>query len=192
MKNSATGVKAPTIKRHPIPRKPRGLTIRQQRFCEFIVQGMSGMDAYRQAGAKVSPSVAKACACKWLTKAYLQTRIAELRKPQTKKCLLTKDNHREALKEIVTDSRSGPMTKIRAIEVDAKLAGYFAPERIEVDDGPKRIESIRERAAFVVSALNRSAELRRQSMPTPDRNGNGKSNGNGNGAKYAGLNRWNA
>ena len=52
---------------------------------------------------------------------------------------------------------------MRAIEIDAKLAGDFAPDRVEVETGPKTLDSIRERAAAVASALDLNARLRRQS-----------------------------
>ena len=54
-------------------------------------------------GGQVSRTVAKANACESLTNPNLQARIAELRKPVTKKLLLSKDRKREMLRDIAED-----------------------------------------------------------------------------------------
>jgi len=84
--------------------------------------------------------------------------------------------------------------KLRALELDSKLAGHFAPDQVVVETGPETLLDIRERAAHVVSALNLSAQLRHRSDPATDgnghTNGNGRSNANGHQPQPAGLNRW--
>ena len=54
-------------------------------------------------------------------------------------------------------TRVKTMDKLRAIELDSKLAGHFAPDELVVETGQKTLESIKERAAKVVSALDRTA-----------------------------------
>lgn len=44
---------------------------------------------------------------------------------------------------------------LRAIELYSKLLGHFEPDRLEVEAGPKTLQSIKERAAHVSSALAR-------------------------------------
>lgn len=46
--------------------------------------------------------------------------------------------------------------KLRAIEMDSKLAGHFEPEQLVVETGPKTLDAIKERAQSVVSALDRT------------------------------------
>jgi hypothetical protein len=89
--------------------------------------------------------------------------------------------------------------KLRAIELDSKLAGHFAPAEVVVESGPTQLESIRERAAQVVSALNRSAELRRNRVPidlgsrdSTENNGNPANDNAHQVQQPVGLSRWGA
>lgn len=131
----------------------RPLTVRQERFCEFVVAGDSLTEAYLKAGWKVTRTTAKVNGSKLLTNAAIKAKIAELRQPQTRKALMSKDYKRELLRQIAEDSKAGALVKIRAMEVDAKLAGHFEPDRVEVEAGPKTLLSIKERASQVTSAL---------------------------------------
>jgi hypothetical protein len=164
--------------RHPTAK--RGLNVRQARFCEFIVNGMSGTDAWLTAGYKVERNVAKANASESLTKPDIAARIAALRKPQTEKALLTKDRQRAILMDFAENPSIKTSDRIRAIELDAKLAGHFAPELVTVETGPKTLDSIRVRAERVVSALDLRARMRSAEQAA---NGNGHSNGSA-------LSRW--
>lgn len=73
---------------------------------------------------------------------------------------MTKDDQRAICREIAIEASGHKLARLRAIELDAKLAGHFAPERIEVETGPKTLDAISERAASVASALDRNAYLR--------------------------------
>ena len=137
------------------------LNIRQLRFCEFIAAGMSGTDAWIAAGYQCTRPAARANAAEALAKPTLKARIAELRAPQTKRALLAKDRKREILREIAEDRNLPTMVRIRAIEIDAKLAGHFEPDRLEVETGPKTLEALEARAANVVSALDASRRIQR-------------------------------
>jgi len=58
------------------------LNEQQERFCRAIVEGMSGNEAYVEAGYKVSnDATARANASRLLSNANICERIAELRKP---------------------------------------------------------------------------------------------------------------
>lgn len=155
--------------------KPSPLKPRQLRFCELIVGGASATSAYKQAGYVGKGNTAESTASKLLRNPKVQARIAELRKPITKKILMSKDRKREILLEIVTDPKTKQADRMRAIEIDAKLAGDFAPEQHVVETGPNTLESTRERAAAVASALDLNARLRAK----------------GAAAKATGLSRWN-
>jgi|GEM_PF-2932618 len=164
------------------------LNVRQERFCEFIAAGSSAGRAYENAGYGSRGNVADSAAERLLRNVEIKARIAELRKPQTIKALLTRDRKREVLRDIAEDTKAGALVRIRAIEVDAKLAGHFAPEQVVMETGPETLRDIRERAAHVISALNRSAELRRCGEPATNGSQEHR-NGNGNGKKPVGLNR---
>lgn len=71
----------------------------------------------------------------------------------TKKLLLSKDRQREILREIAEDDTRPTMARLRVIEIDAKLAGHFAPERVEIEKGRSNLDDIRERAKNMASAL---------------------------------------
>jgi cell division protein YceG involved in septum cleavage len=162
----------------------RPLNVRQERFCEFIASGMSGTDAYIAAGYKVSAEVAAVKACELVRKGKVETKIATLRKPQTVKALLTKDRHREILMKVAEDPNEKTQDRLRAIEIDAKLAGFFAPDQLTVDTGPNLLDEIRERANRVASILNRRG--------SPAEAGNGHPNANANRTSHAnGLSLWN-
>lgn len=139
------------------PAKTRPLTVQQERFCEFIAAGENQTEAWLKAGYKVSRSVARRNAAESLTKPDIKARIAELRKPQTRKAVLTKDRKREMLLEIAESSREKTQDRLRALEIDAKLAGHFEPDRVEVDVGEKTLMTIKERAEQMVSAMARKA-----------------------------------
>jgi len=94
--------------------------------------------------------------------------------------------------------------KLRAIELDSKLAGHFEPAAVVVESGPSVLDRIRERAERVVSALDRSAELRRRSESAQSKstgsngglndasNCNPHSDGNEHHPAQVGLSRWKA
>jgi len=142
---------------------------------------MSCTDAWLKAGYNVSRVVAAANAFESLRNPVISARIEALRKPIVKKALMSKDKQRELLQAIADDPKSGPLIKIRAIEVDAKLAGYFAPDHMVVDDGPNKLASIKERANRVASLLDISARLRPTAQAAAVKDG-GHANGDDTGA----------
>ncbi|GAA5117103.1 terminase small subunit [Luteolibacter yonseiensis] len=134
-------------------RKP--LNVRQERFAELVVSGLSATEAYIQAGYKVTVKSAGTNGPRLLENAAIRARVAELRAPQTAAALMTKDRKRQILAGIAEDPKSGLLARIRAIEVDAKLAGDFEPDQVVVETGPKTLDALEARAKEVVSALDR-------------------------------------
>lgn len=145
----------PKAKRFQTAPKPRKLNQRQERFCEFVVAGESQTEAYLKAGFKVPRGDARKHAARLMTNDGVKARIDELRAPQTRKALLSKDRKREWLRDIIENPGEKTQDRLRALELDAKLAGHFEPDRVEVEAGPKTLLSIKERAAEVSSALAR-------------------------------------
>jgi hypothetical protein len=80
-------------------------------------------------------------------------RLAQEKDRKTKKALLTKDRKRELMRDIAESTTQKTQDRLRAMELDAKLAGDFAPDRVEVETGPNTLEAVRERAAKMASAL---------------------------------------
>lgn len=146
--------------------KPKGqkrvleLNVRQLRFAEFVAGGMPASRAYKAAGYNSAGNSAEANASTLIRNQRVAEHIAKLRAPETKKALMTRDRKREFLRDVIENPNAGLMVKMRAIELDAKLAGDFAPEKVEVETGPKTLDAIAERAASVASALDRNAALR--------------------------------
>lgn len=137
------------------PKRHSPLNARQERFCELIVSGTTAKEAYRLAGYTGEGNVAESTASKLLRNPKVQARMAGLRATQTSAALLTRDEKRRILARMVTDPATPVLAKIRAIELDSKLAGHFEPERVTVEAGPVTLESIRQRAIGVASALAR-------------------------------------
>lgn len=155
MKAPPKAAKTPKKRGKTAPRQ-RGLTVRQERFCEFIVAGRTGTDAWLDAGYEVSRSVARTNAAESLANPRIQARIAALRAPQTKKALLTKDRKRELMRDIAESTAQKTQDRLRAMELDAKLAGDFAPDQVVVETGPKTLEAVRERAKLMASPMSRA------------------------------------
>jgi phage terminase small subunit len=166
------------------------LNIRQQRFCEFVASGLSGTEAWLKAGYAVGREVARRNASESLTKPVIKARIAQLRLPQTKRLLLTKDRHRQLLMAVEESGSEKTQDRLRAIEIDAKLAGFFAPDRVEVETGPKTLDDIKARADGMVSALDLRAHLRAQAQE-PDNSCNGNGRKPDEKATPSPLSRWN-
>ena len=152
--------KTPTKPNTPAKPKPkqRPLTVRQERFCEFIIAGESQTESYLQAGWKVTRKSARVNASELLAKPNIKEKIAELRAPQTRKALLSKDRKREILQALAESASQKTQDRLRAIEIDAKLAGDFAPDQVVVETGPKTLEAVRERAKSMASAMARVRE----------------------------------
>lgn len=164
------------------------MNIRQERFCEFVASGMSGTEAYLQAGWKCNRDAARASAAETLAKPSIKAHVADLRKNQTRKALLTKDRQREILRDMAEDPSAKPLVRIRAIELDAKLAGYFAPDQVVIENIPSKLQSICERANRVASLLDMSARLRPTAKAAAVKDG-GHSNGD-DPVTTSALSRW--
>lgn len=76
------------------------LNEQQERFCRAIVEGKSQRDAYLAAGYKpANENATDGSASRLLRSAKVQSRIAELRKPVTKRMEVTLESVTEMLKE---------------------------------------------------------------------------------------------
>ena len=149
---------------------------------------MSGTEAYLQAGWKFSRDAARASAAETLAKPSIKAHVAGLRKNQTRKALLTKDRQREILRDMAEDPSAKPLVRIRAIELDAKLAGHFAPDQVVIENIPSKLQSICKRANHAASLLDISARLRPKAQAAAVKDG-GHANGDDPVTTIA-LSRW--
>jgi hypothetical protein len=122
----------------------RPLNIRQQRFAEFVVSGMSATQAYLRAAYKVSEKVAGNSGSRMMENDGVKAFIAKLRAPDTAKAVLTKDEKREILAELIRKKKLTPSDIVRCMAEDSKLAGHYEAERIEVETGPITLDTIKE------------------------------------------------
>jgi len=97
--------------------------------------------------------------------------------------LLTKDRKQALLMEFAENPQIKTPDRLRAIELDAKLAGHFAPDVVTVDDVPNLLDEIKDRANRVASILNR------RGMPPVASNGNATVNDAGHTDANASANR---
>ncbi|MCX6878705.1 MAG: terminase small subunit [Verrucomicrobia bacterium] len=144
----------------PTSKRRTGLLPRQELFCAFVAAGMSGTDAWLKAGYKVERETARRNASESLTKPDVAARVAELQTPKIDKALLSRDRKRELLMQEIEEKKFKPADWLRAIELDAKLAGHFAPEQVTVEAGRKTLDGIKERAERVASVLNLRARMK--------------------------------
>ena len=75
----------------------------------------------------------------------------------------------ETVEPVVIRRRVKCIGKIEAARLLCEIMGWKSPDQLVVDDGPKRLESIAERAANVVSALSRIG--RKTTVQTTTRSG---------------------
>lgn len=127
------------------PSQPRKLTVRQERFCELIASGKSGVDAWLEAGYEVSRDVARTNAAESLAKPRIQARIAELRKPQTKAALRKKEDNLRFLAEVIGTALAdiGPDSPL-CTEYTEEFIGGGARGKLKRGNAPRGNETVGE------------------------------------------------
>jgi phage terminase small subunit len=127
-----------------------------------------------------------------LTAKYTRVKVGGSARGKLKKGTAPRGNEIE--EEEIWQIRIEGFDKLRAIELDSKLAGHFTPERVEVDVGPTTLDEIRERANKVASILDLNARRAARAREAAAANG-----GNGTAGTapaparplVKGLSRWN-
>lgn len=113
-----------------------GLTPQQERFCELLALGdMSKGEAWMQSGhATTTPESARVSASKFLkANAKARAYIQALREPIRYETVLAIQEKREKLAEIVrNDTKHETSDQLKAIDLDNKMAGHYAPDKMEV------------------------------------------------------------
>jgi len=182
------------------------VNIRQERFCEFVASGMTGTEAYLQAGWKCNRDAARASAAETLAKPSIKERIAEIRAKDSQKSEYKRadmvrylvavlqtpvgeiDANSPLVQEFTIDTigeatirkRVKMMGKIEAARLLVDIMGWKEPEHHVVETGPTALAGIKERAERVASALDLRARMREAAQAA---NANGHSTGSA-------LSRW--
>lgn len=84
---------------------------------------------------------------------YVTTQVAGGRRGKLRRGNAPEGN--ETSEEPVVQVRVKMADKLRAIELDSKLAGHFEPDQLVVETGPKTLEMLEQRAKAVESRLVR-------------------------------------
>ncbi len=106
------------------------LTAKQMRFCEEYLVDSCGAQAAIRAG--YSRNGAKESAHRLLTLVHVQQYLNDLRSKVLASTFLTLAERRLLLREIAESPKSKPIEKVKAIELDAKLAGDL-DERTQIN-----------------------------------------------------------
>ncbi len=106
---------------------------RYEKFAQLIAEGYSKAEAYRKSGWNVkNPKIAASAASRLLLKNVgIQDRIKELQKEVAKSKVATLQEKRELLSQLMFNDSLNVADRLRAIEIDCKLAGEFPPIRSE-------------------------------------------------------------
>jgi phage terminase small subunit len=142
----------------------RPLNPRQERFAQLVASGMPASRAYREAGYSATGTASETCAAKLLRIAKVASYVEAVRKAAKEKgetaAYLTLEEKRKFLRSVVTTpvgevNASSPLCqsfkvtkdgleykvpdKLRALELDAKLAGEMT-EKVEHSASPELAE----------------------------------------------------
>jgi hypothetical protein len=103
-------------------------------FCQNLIKGMTQQAAYLAAGYKCTERSAQANASALLASPKIMAYMAELREKAEKEAVMDVTEKRQTLANIARDAVDmKPVDRMRAIDLDAKLAGHYAPEELNIN-----------------------------------------------------------
>ncbi len=103
------------------------LTVKQEKFVQNLILGMSQREAYKNSfnAENMSDKTIDSKACTLLKREKVRERYNELREEVQKTAVMSAFEKRMILREIATNSDSSFADKIRAIDTDNKMAGEY-------------------------------------------------------------------
>jgi len=121
------------------------LSVQQERFCEFVVQGMPGGRAYEAAGYKVKGDSADAKAARLVGNGRVKDKIDELRAKTTSKVVKTATEVKEALTRLMDlAERDGDYSGFTQLSNRlAKMEGHDEPEKVQISTVGSVLEMMR-------------------------------------------------
>lgn len=124
----------------------RELTGKQRAFCHHILDGKSPSEAYRLAGyANTNARIMPVNAQKTLKHPAVAAFIAQERQRLDDRRLMSREEKRNFLASIVRKGK-GKLDPLKAIEIDNRMAGHNAPEKVEITDIGDLMQAIRSSA----------------------------------------------
>ena len=95
-----------------------------EQFAIAIANGKTAEEAYRAVSEDAKPGEV-AIAPRWLTRADVQRRVADLIRERTAAATMTAAERRQIVAEIARDKTVPPAVRLNATIIDAKHAGEF-------------------------------------------------------------------
>lgn len=110
------------------------MTKRQIEFADLVLEGEHcNTECYRMVyDTKARAQVCAVKAYQLLQRPLVKAYIAEAREAMKKTKFLTRERKREILDEIADTNNSKAADRIKAIEVDNRMTGDDAPQKVEV------------------------------------------------------------
>ena len=93
-------------------------------FAQEIATGKTAEEAYRAVAGNGMPGE-RAAGSRWLTRADVQRRVADLIRDRTAAATMTAAERRQIVAEIARDKAVPPAVRLNATIIDAKHAGEF-------------------------------------------------------------------
>lgn len=121
---------------------------KHERFARLIVQGMSQVEAYRKCYPDAGRNVVNNESSVLARKLDVKERVAEMREVIDNYCPMAIGEKRDLLRRMIdgavptkvirkSDGKIDAIfDRMAALQLDAKLAGEFAPEQLQVSNGP--------------------------------------------------------
>jgi hypothetical protein len=121
---------------------------KHERFARLLIQGMTQVEAYRKCYPDQSPTSVNAHAHELAKKLDVKARISEMQEIIDSYFPMTQGERRDKLRRMadgreptkVVRKADGKIEavydKLAAMTLDAKLAGDFAPEQMQISTGP--------------------------------------------------------
>ncbi len=95
-----------------------------ERFAQEIANGKTAVEACRAVAGNDKPG-RQAMGPRWLTRADVQRRVADLIRDRTAAATMTAAERRQIVAEIARDKNVPPAVRLNATIIDAKHAGEF-------------------------------------------------------------------
>lgn len=121
---------------------------KHERFARLLVQGMSQVESYRKCYPDAGRNVVNNESSVLARKLDVKERVAEMREVIDNYCPMAIGEKRDLLRRMIdgavptkvirkSDGKIDAIfDRMAALQLDAKLAGEFAPEQLQVSNGP--------------------------------------------------------
>ena len=131
------------------------LTAKQAAFADALLDGMTGSEAYRTAyNTRANPRVRAVKATRLRQTPAIMAYIAEKQAEADRLDGLERQEKRRLLASIARDPNASPSDRMKAIELDSKMAGHLQPEKVEVFGMADLLSLVRSRSRDPQMTLN--------------------------------------